>query len=168
MENNPKSKFKLIYNKNFLKDTNKELKNNDIENLIISAATSKKNSEVTVYFKNIPAYKYNMGYEKFCGLKINNLVFYNDSLFNLYPNLLDFLYFEYSGKFLKSISKVINSEKYFSINNIFKNSKLVKNTNLFVNLNISFNEILQILDTITEFIYDEKILNVLILSSIKK
>lgn len=169
MENNPNSRFKIIYNNSFNSDSkSKLLKNTEIENVILSSANSRNNPDVTVYFKNIPANQYTLGYQKFCGLKINNLVFYNTSLFDLYPNLLDFLYFEHSTKFLDALLQIESSKEYFSqYNNVFENSKLIKNTNWFINLNISFDEIINILDNITEFIYNEKKLNVLIFSSIK-
>ena len=169
MENNPNSRFKIIYN-DFLNTENKLLKNDEIENLILHASNSSNSPEVTVFFKNILASEYKLGYQKFCGIKINNLAFYNSSLFQLYPNLLDFLNFEHTTKFLDALLNInkIYVNQYFS-NEIskFEKSKLIKDTTWYVNLNITFDDILKVLDEIVEFIYNQKLLKVLILSSIK-
>lgn len=161
---NDKSNFKIIKNES-LKD-NFLHKNDEIENIILSAANLSKNSEVKVYFKNIPADEYDLGYKKFCGIKVEDLVFYNPSLFDLYPKFINFIFskINFEEKFFENEF----SEIYFSKNKKdFKKSKPLLNTNLFINLDISFNEMLKILDKITNSIYNKKVLKILTLCYIK-
>lgn len=167
MQNNQNYKFKIIRNNN-QDNIKQDFKNEEIENIIISAAKLSNKSEVKVYFKNIPATEYNLGYEKFCGVKINDLVFYSPSLFNLYPNIINFLYINNKDIFLEKISSNKLNNNYFSFNehNLSK-SKQIMDSNLYLNLNISFDEIIKNLDMITELIYKKKVLKILIMSSIK-
>ena len=169
MPNNQKPKLRIIQNEN-LKPQNStcDYKNEEIENIIISAAKLSQNSEVKVFFKNIPASEYNLGYKKFCGTKINNLVFYNPSLFNLYPKLIDFLSVEYNLKLINSINLLyLNNYHFSNSKNHFKKSKNILNTNIYMNLDLDFDEIIQILDNITEYIFENKVLKILEISSIK-
>lgn len=169
MQNNQNSKFNIVYNNDHhYNSMNKHCKNNEIENMILSAAKLSKNSEVRVYFKNIPADEYTLGYKKFCGVKINDLVFYNPSLFDLYPKLIDFIYLKHPNDFINAISEKQINDIYFSNNkNQFEKSKPIINTNIYINLNISFDEIIKVLDTIVESIYNNKVLKILTVSSIK-
>lgn len=167
MQNNQNCKFKIIRNSNHDKNT-RDLKNEEIENIIVSAAKLSNTSEVKIYFKNIPANEYTLGYKKFCGIKINDLVFYNPSLFDLYPNIIDFLYINHKDVFNENISPHKLSNKYFSYDEkYFLKSKQIIDSNLYLNLNISFDEIIKNLDMITELIYKEKVLKILIMSSVK-
>lgn len=169
MQNNQKPKLKIIRNDN-LKSTNltQEFKNHEIENVILSAAKLNTNSEVKVFFKNIPANKYNLGYKKFCGAKINNLVFYNPSLFNLYPKLLDFISMENNLKLINAIENLyLDNYNFSNTPNHFNNYKNILNTKIYMNLDLSFEEIIKILDNITEFIFGDKVLKILVISSIK-
>ncbi len=167
MQNNQNYKFKIIRNNNHEKNTY-NLKNEEIENIIMSAAKLSNTSEVKIYFKNIPANEYTLGYKKFCGIKINDLVFYNPSLFDLYPNIIDFLYINHKDVFNENISSPKLNNKYFSFDKkYFLKSKRIIDSNLYLNLNISFDEIIKNLDMITELIYKEKVLKILIMSSAK-
>lgn len=168
MQNNQNSKFNIIYNNDHSYNSiNKTYKNNEIENMILSAAKLSKTSEVRVYFKNIPADEYTLGYRKFCGVRINDLVFYNPSLFDLYPKLIDFIYLKHPTNFINAISKKQINVYFSNDQNQFEKSKLITNTNIHVNLNISFDEMIKVLDIIVELIYNDKVLKILTVSSIK-
>lgn len=169
MPDNQKPKLKIIQNENLKsRESAYNYKNEEIENIIISAAKLSQNSEVKVFFKNIPASEYNLGYKKFCGTKINNFVFYNPSLFNLYPKLIDFLSVEYNLKFIDSINSIYLDDYHFSNSkNHFKKSKNILKTNIYMNLDLDFNEIIRVLDKITEYIFENKVLKILVISSIK-
>lgn len=169
MPNKQNSKFKIIHsNKENLDLINKQY-NTEIENIILSASQKNNSSEVKVYFKNIPAEEYNLGYKKFCGVKIDDLVFYNPSLFNLYPNLIDFIYIHNKDNFKNFILENNFNDIYFSEDkNHFSKNKNIIESNLYLNLNITFDEIINILDKITKSIYGKSILKILTLSSVKK
>lgn len=169
MQNEQKPKLKIIRNNNLQTNNfTQDYKNKEIENMILSAAKLNKNSEVKVFFKNIPAHEYNLGYKKFCGAKINNLVFYNPSLFNLYPKLLDYISVENNLKLINSIENLYLDDYNFSNSNThFNNYKNILNTKIYMNLDLSFEEIIKILDDITEFIFEHKVLKILVISSIK-
>lgn len=169
MQNNQNSKLKIIRNnKNIFNEINYSYQNNEIENIILSASRLSKTSEVKVYFKITPANEYILGYEKFCGIKINDLVFYNPSLFDLYPKIIDFIC-------LNNLSEFTNSYLDNKINNIyisnnkskFKKSKNIMNTDLYLKLDISFDEMIKVLDNLTESIYKNKMLKILTFSYVK-
>lgn len=169
MPNKQNSKFKIIHsNKENLDIINKQY-NTEIENIILSASQRNNSSEVKVYFKNIPAEEYNLGYKKFCGIKIDDLVFYNPSLFDLYPNLIDFLYIHYKDNFKNFVLENNLNDVYFSEDEtlFLKNKKIIE-SNLYLNLNITFDEVINVLDKITKSIYGKSILKILTLSSVKK
>lgn len=168
MQNNHKFNFKVIQNSNNNYKKSINLRNNEIENIIISAAKSSNTSEVKVFFKNIPASEYNLGYEKFCGIKIKDLVFYDPSLFNLYPKIIDFISVNNKEDVIKSILLKLG-DKYFSYNeDVFDATHKILNSELSVNLDIPFEKMIEILDVITEALYGKNILKILTISSIKK
>lgn len=163
---NPISKLKIIHTKK-TKNVDNNFKNTHIENAIINASKLSNKSEVKVYFKNIPAKEYSLGYQNFCGIKINNFVFYNPSLFDLYPNIIDYLFIEYRCEFEKCILNESINNIFISDNeNIFEKSKPIIKSNLYLNLNLSFDEMITSLDRITEFMFKTP-LKVLTLCSIK-
>ncbi len=166
---NDRSEFRIIKNTKNCKSIQTSLhKNNEIENMIFSAAKLNKNSEVKVYFKNIPADEYTLGYKKFCGIKINDFVFYNPSLFDLYPKFINFIYSEQMIDLNKIISKINLSDAYFSNNKLdFRKSKPIINSNIHMNLDISFDEMIYLLDRITQYIYRKKVLKILTVCYIK-
>ncbi len=165
MQRNPKHNLKIVYRNKNKKPIN--LRNNQVENIIISAAKLSKTSEVKVFFKNILASEYTLGYEKFCGLKIRDLVFYNPSLFDLYPKIFDFIYI--NGNREESLSSFLSlDEKYISLDkNIFNIYHNILNSNIYINLDVSFDEMIRVLDIIITSLYGEKVLKVLIICSIK-
>ena len=169
MPNKQNSKFKIIHsNKENLDIINKQY-NTEIENIILSASQRNNSSEVKVYFKNIPAEEYDLGYKKFCGIKIDDLVFYNPSLFDLYPNLIDLLYIHHKDNFKNFVLENNLNDIYFSEDEtLFSKNKKIIESNLYLNLNITFDEIINVLDKITKSIYDKSILKILTLSSVKK
>lgn len=169
MPNKQNSKFKIIHsNKENLDIINKQY-NTEIENIILSASQRNNSSEVKVYFKNIPAKEYDLGYKKFCGIKIDDLVFYNPSLFDLYPNLIDFLYIHHKDNFKNFVLENNLNDIYFSEDEtLFSKNKKIIESNLYLNLNITFDEVINVLDKITKSIYGKSILKILTLSSIKK
>lgn len=169
MPNKQNSKFKIIHsNKENLDIINKQY-NTEIENIILSASQRNNSSEVKVYFKNIPAEEYDLGYKKFCGIKIDDLVFYNPSLFDLYPNLIDFLYIHHKDNFKNFVLENNLNDIYFSEDEtLFSKNKKIIESNLYLNLNITFDEVINVLDKITKSIYGKSILKILTLSSIKK
>ncbi len=169
MPNKQNSKFKIIHsNKENLDIINKQY-NTEIENIILSASQRNNSSEVKVYFKNIPAEEYDLGYKKFCGIKIDDLVFYNPSLFDLYPNLIDFLYIHHKDNFKNFVLENNLNDIYFSEDEtLFSKNKKIIESNLYLNLNITFDEIINVLDKITKSIYGKSILKILTLSSVKK
>lgn len=169
MQNNEKHRLKIIHNNKTNLNKTSFLKNNEIENIIISASKLNNNPEVKIYFKNIPAHEYNMGYKKFCGVKVKNLAFYNPSLFDLYPKFIDYIYISNTNIFKDIILSNHLDTNYFSFNeNSFVNHKRIINSNIYLNLDITFDEMINVLDKVTESIYDEKVLKVLIISSAKK
>ena len=169
MPNKQNSKFKIIHsNKENLDIINKQY-NTEIENIILSASQRNNSSEVKVYFKNIPAEEYDLGYKKFCGIKIDDLVFYNPSLFDLYPNLIDFLYIHHKDNFKNFVLENNLNDIYFSEDEtLFPKNKKIIESNLYLNLNITFDGIINVLDKITKSIYGKSILKILTLSSVKK
>ncbi len=169
MPNKQNSKFKIIHsNKENLDIINKQY-NTEIENIILSASQRNNSSEVKVYFKNIPAEEYNLGYKKFCGIKIDDLVFYNPSLFDLYPNLIDFLHIHHKDNFKNFVLENNLNDIYFSEDEtLFPKNKKIIESNLYLNLNITFDGIINVLDKITKSIYGKSILKILTLSSVKK
>ena len=168
MENdNPK--FKIIRNEKPYKDFQISIdRNNEIENMIISAANLSKSSEVKVYFKNVPAEEYNLGYKKFCGIRVEDMVFYNPSLFDLYPKFINFIYLNQNINFSEIFFENKSREIYFSKNkNNFKKSKPLLRTNIFINLDITFDEMVNVLDKITNHTYNKKVLKILTIRYIK-
>lgn len=143
-------------------------KNPNIEATIISASKFSKTSEIKVYFKNIPAKEYSLGYKNFCGIKINNFAFYNPSLFDLYPKIIDYLFIEHKEDFLKCISDISIKDIFISNNeNIFEKTKPIIKSSLYLNTNLSFNEMITALDKLTELIFNASVLKILTLPSIK-
>lgn len=167
MQRNQKFNFKVIQNNDKKYNTLNNPRNNQVENIIISAAKSSKTSEVKVFFKNITASEYTLGYEKFCGIKINDLAFYDPSLFNLYPKIIDFIYVNNREGTIKSILSRLDN-KYFSYNKTsFANSHKILNSDGYINLDISFDQMIKVLDIITEALYEKDTLKILTMSSIK-
>lgn len=169
MQNNQNSKLKIIRNKkNIFSEINDSHQNNEIENIILSASRLSKTSEVKVYFNITPASEYMLGYEKFCGIKINELVFYNPSLFDLYPKIIDFLCLNHLTEFtISSLDNRINNIYISDDKNEFDKSKNIMNTNLYLKLNISFDEMIKVLNNLTESIFKNKVLKILTFSYVK-
>lgn len=169
MQNNQNSKLKIIRNnKNIFNEINDSHQNNEIENIILSASRLSKTSEVKVYFKSTPANEYTLGHEKFCGVKINDLVFYNPSLFDLYPKLIDFICFNHSSDFENcSLDNGINNVYISKNEHKFNEFKNIMNTNLYLKLDITFDEMIKVLDSLTGSIYKNKVLKILTFSYVK-
>ena len=68
----------------------------------------------------------------------------------------------------KIISKINLSDAYFSNNKLdFRKSKPIINSNIHMNLDISFDEMIYLLDRITQYIYRKKVLKILTVCYIK-
>ena len=146
----------------------KNMRNTYLDNKLLSIANAKKSGEINVYFNVIKFKDYNGGYEEFCGVKILHYLFYGTSLYEIYTNIIQFLYYTFNEEFNRYLNEYLDEDNIFSKNVInFRTPVKLMDTDIYFESDLGFQEMLDMLNKLVENVFGNCELKILSLNRIR-